>query len=277
MAPVFSIVTPSFRASDWLKLCIASVADQRDVTFEHIVQDSCSDDGTLDWLSSDPRVQAFIEKDAGMYDAVNRGLRRAQGEICAYLNCDEQYLPDALSRVQGFFRGHSDIDVVFGDVILINARGRPISYRRTVLPSLSHLKVASLNIATCATFFRRRLLDRDFYFDPQWKSVGDAVWVENLLKAKVHMAVLREPLAVFTQTGKNLGANAVSSSEAVKRRDSSPSPKLQTAWVVFWHRVRKAFAGAYRPRRVEIQIFTPDSPAKRKRIAAWVGFCWKTG
>ena len=89
----FSIVTPSFRNSRWLKLCIASVADQQGVEFEHIVQDSCSDDGTQDWLPRDRRVKAFIEKDSGMYDAVNRGYRRAQGDILAYLNCDEQYLP----------------------------------------------------------------------------------------------------------------------------------------------------------------------------------------
>jgi len=76
MGMTLSIITPSFRNSDWLKLCIASVADQAGVTVEHIVQDSCSDDGTQDWLPKDARVKAFVEKDAGMYDAVNRGFRR---------------------------------------------------------------------------------------------------------------------------------------------------------------------------------------------------------
>jgi glycosyltransferase involved in cell wall biosynthesis len=46
----FSIITPGFRNSRWLKLCIASVADQQGVEWEHIVQDSCSEDGTQDWL-----------------------------------------------------------------------------------------------------------------------------------------------------------------------------------------------------------------------------------
>jgi len=50
-----------------------------------------------------PRVTAFIEKDSGMYDASNRGLRRARGEILAYINCDEQYLPGALHRFGPFF------------------------------------------------------------------------------------------------------------------------------------------------------------------------------
>src|SRR5579864_8457246 len=99
----FSIVTPSFRSSRWLKLCIASVADQAGVEFEHIVQDAGSDDGTLEWLPHDTRVRAYVEKDSGMYDAINRGYRRAKGDLLAYLNCDEQYLPGALQKVRDFF------------------------------------------------------------------------------------------------------------------------------------------------------------------------------
>src|SRR6185503_18334195 len=91
-----SVITPSYGNSEWLKLCIASVADQAGVEVEHIVQDAGSDDGTLAWLTNDPRVKAYVEKDEGMYDAINRGLRKATGDILAYLNCDEQYLPGAL-------------------------------------------------------------------------------------------------------------------------------------------------------------------------------------
>ena len=61
----FSIITPSFRSSQWLKLCVASVADQQGVELEHIVQDSCSDDGTRGWLPHDRHLKAFIEKDGG--------------------------------------------------------------------------------------------------------------------------------------------------------------------------------------------------------------------
>src|SRR6266704_4923256 len=107
----FSIITPSFRSSGWLKLCLASVADQR-VAVEHIVQDAGSDDGTLDWLLRDKRAKVFVEKDQGMYDAINRGLRRASGDILAYLNCDEQYLPGALAAVGKFFEQHSNVDVL---------------------------------------------------------------------------------------------------------------------------------------------------------------------
>src|ERR1051325_7253176 len=91
-----SVVTPSFRSSDWLKLCVASVADQTGVDLEHIVQDAQSEDGTQDWLRRDKRVKVFIEKDQGMYDAINRGWRRATGEILAYFKCDVNDTPRAL-------------------------------------------------------------------------------------------------------------------------------------------------------------------------------------
>src|ERR1700685_140160 len=124
----FSIITPSFRNSNWLKLCIASVVDQQGVEFEHIVQDSCSDDGTQDWLPQDPRVKAIIEKDAGMYDAINRGYRRATGDILAYLNCDEQYLPGALKAVRDFFEANPGVEVALAGTIVIDAGGQYICH-----------------------------------------------------------------------------------------------------------------------------------------------------
>src|SRR6266852_6172722 len=80
----FSIITPSFLGRQWLPLCIASVADQQGVEVEHIVQDSCSGDGTEELLKNYSSVTAYVEKDEGMYDAVNRGFSRSTGEILAY-------------------------------------------------------------------------------------------------------------------------------------------------------------------------------------------------
>lgn len=77
------IITPSYRNSDWLKLCTASVADQEGVLLERIVQDACSVDGMLDWLPQDSRVKVFVEKDRGMYDAGNRGIRRSTVDTLA--------------------------------------------------------------------------------------------------------------------------------------------------------------------------------------------------
>jgi glycosyltransferase involved in cell wall biosynthesis len=273
----FSIITPSFRASRWLKLCIASVADQ-DQDVEHIVQDSCSDDGTADWLVKDPRVKAFIEKDEGMYDAINRGFAKAHGDICAYLNCDEQYLPGTLARVASFFAMHPEVDVLFGDAVLINAQGKPLSYRRAVLPKQSHVRLAHLNTLSCAMFFRRKIIEKGYLFDPKLKDIGDAAWVETLLKAGVPVATLRRPLAVFTFTGENRSASRIAKAEISQRRTAlGRFLWLRKAMAILRHRMRKAAAGAYRRRHVKIEIYTLSSPSKRQHsFGHSVGFGWPT-
>jgi hypothetical protein len=120
------------------------------------------------------------------------------------------------------------------------------------------------------------LLDRRFNFDPVWKDVGDAVWVEALLREKVKMATLPEPLAVFTFTGENRSTLPLASKEGASRRGAAnPRAWFQRNIAVVAHRLRKGLAGAYRPRRVEVNIFTLQSPERRQRqIGKQVGFRW---
>jgi glycosyltransferase involved in cell wall biosynthesis len=264
--PQLSIITPSFRASNWLRLCIASVADQKGVTFEHIVQDSCSDDGTHDWLPRDPRVQAFIEKDQGMYDAINRGLRRARGEICGYLNCDEQYLPGTLSAVADFFAQHPDADVGFGNVVVVDTAGRYVCSREALLPQLYHTWVCTLPVFTAATFFRRRIIDEHhLYFNDQWRELGDAVWVLELLKRKISLARIDRFLTAFTDTGENLMLKPNALREQTRFRETAPkwAQTLRPLWVL-QHRLRRLFHGAYLPDKLTYSIFTQKNPAMRQ-------------
>jgi len=264
----FSIVTPSFRQSDLLRLCVASVADQagEGLEVEHIVQDAGSDDGTLDWLRSDARVKAFVEKDSGMYDAINRGLRRATGDLCAYLNCDEQYLPGTLEKVARFFTSHPAVEVLFGDALLTDAEGVPRSYRRVVLPLAWHVRLVHLPTLTCSTFFRRSVFERGHEFPPEWKAIGDGVWVHGMLKAGVPMAVLPEPLASFMFTGQNLGASERSLAEAKAFRGRSWH-QLLAPLLVLHHRWRKWRAGAYDARRISTGLYLRKAPEHRHRFS----------
>lgn len=270
----FSIITPSFRPGPWLPLCVASVADQQGVEVEHVVQDAGSDDGTLDWLRADRRVQAFVEKDEGMYDAINRGLRRARGELLGYLNCDEQYLPGALGEVARFFAANPKVEVLFGDAVLVDAAGQPLSYRRMVLPKRGHVRWVHLNTLTCSTFFRRSLLDRGFFFDPQWKAIGDGMWVDALLAAGVPMAVLPVPLAAFAFTGQNLGATDRARDEAARSQGQSWRRSLAPFYSLA-HRLEKWRAGAYRRHALEMSLYTQESPAARVlQKHPGLGFGW---
>jgi len=216
--------------------------------------------------------------DGGMYDAINRAWRRCQGEVISYLNADEQYLPDTLHEVGDYFQKNPDVDIVFGDALLIDRAGRALSYRRVVKPWPAHTRVVHLGTLSCSMFFRRRLLDDGYFFDPRWKAIGDAEWVWRLLKAGVSTGVISKPLAAFTMTGNNMGENPSALAEAADWREGSPrwqraaSPLLRGI-----HWLRKAGAGAYRRHKVNTAVYTCDSPGKRVPIlhqalgSAWPG------
>jgi glycosyltransferase involved in cell wall biosynthesis len=263
----FSIVTPSFRNSQWLKLCIASVADQSGVECEHIVQDSCSDDGTQDWLPKDPRVKAFIEKDTGMYDAINRGMKRASGEIIAYLNCDEQYLPGALQAVAETFEKNPDADIVLADTIIVDAQGQFICCRKSLVPWGIHAWTY-LPTLTSSIFFHRRVRDEfNLYFDARWRDIGDAMWMKDAMDLRLKMTVLRRYTSVFTETGDNMNLKPNSIRE--KRRSARMTP----AWARWFrwpllqtHRVRAACNRLYWEKPFTYSPYTLASPEKRVDI-----------
>jgi glycosyltransferase involved in cell wall biosynthesis len=261
---LISIVTPSRNNSEWLKLCIASVADQSgDV--EHIVQDGASNDGTLTWLLDDPRVQARSEPDRSMYEAINRGLACATGDVLGYLNCDEQYLPGALEKVRRYFSNHPNVEIIFGDAIVVEADGSFICYRKTVTPHLLHTWInGNLSIFTCATFFRRSLLDRGLTFNPNVRMVGDTEWLLRVIRSGARMGSLREYTSAFTMTGGNIGFTQEARLEHARFYGSAPRWAHALKWPIIWnHWLRRACNGAYRQQPFSYSIYTHRNPGLR--------------
>jgi glycosyltransferase involved in cell wall biosynthesis len=272
----FSVATPSYKQLVWLKLCVASVADQEGVEVEHIIQDAKSGPELEEWVRTHSKAQLQVEADSGMYDAINRGFARASGDIICWLNCDEQYLPHTLAKVADFFEKHPEIDVLFGDALLVNDKGDLLSYRRTIKPNLRHTQISHLNVLSCATFVRKSVRDRGYKLDTRWKTIADAVWIADLLKAGIPMALMNEPLAVFTFTNKNLGQTSLAFSEGRQwRSETSSDSKVMRVIAVILHRINKLFGGAYRRRAVSVDIYTQASPEKRvRRENSRLGFHW---
>ena len=263
----FSIVTPSFHNSAWLKLCIASVADQKGVELEHIVQDSCSDDGTLDWLPKDRRVKAFIEKDGGMYDAVNRGYRRATGDILAYLNCDEQYLPGALENVARFFEANPKIEVALAGSIVTDGEGKYVCHRHSMTPHPQHIWFR-FPVLTSSVFIRRKVISgRGIFFDTKWRDLGDIHWVMALVKNKVPMAVCDSFTSTFADTGENMNLkpNAIREKAETDKMIPRWVRTLKPAWVVH-HRLRRLAAGHFSLKPTSYEIYTLESPERRVKF-----------
>jgi hypothetical protein len=265
-----------------LELCIASVADQHGVeSVEHIVCDGGSA-GIEEFRSkmkdrfpdtTGYKLEFVIGPDSGMYDAINKGLHRATGNVCSYLNCDEQLLPGSLTVVRDYLEKHADIDVVFGDTIVVGWEGEPLCYWRPYVPSLAHLAGATLNTLSCSTFFRRTVVEAGHLFEPQWKVVGELRWIRGMLEKGRPMACLPKPLAAFTFLGDNLGAGATAREEFEASRESSGGP-------LRWfrrglHGIRKLFSGAYVQRKVTYDLFALSDPTRRRRFTSEsLGWTW---
>jgi glycosyltransferase involved in cell wall biosynthesis len=259
-----SIVTPSFRNTDWLKLCVASVADQQGVTFEHIVQDSCSDDGTQTWLPHDPRVTACIEKDNGMYDAVNRGFRRSQGDILAYLNCDEQYLPGALEAVAAHFRQNPATDIVVADTVVVDGEGKFICCRKSLKPWKNVVWIYNPTI-TSSIFLHRRVLDEyGLFFDTKWRDLGDLFWMIEAVNRGLKFGVLRRYTSTFADTGENMNLKPNAMRERETKVALMPGWVRRFQWPLFQlHRVRKFIYGAYYEKPFTYSLYTHTRPDQR--------------
>jgi glycosyltransferase involved in cell wall biosynthesis len=225
--PTCSIVTPSYNMLGYLQRNIASVADQQlsqtgtqTLAAEHIVVDGCSTDGTVAWLDQvvpSSGLRTIVARDRGMYDAINKGLRLATGEILAYLSCDEQYLPGTLAAIESYFRQHPEVDVVFGDTLVVRPDGSLVCFRKAYPPIWPFMATGGgLYNFPSSMFFRRRVIDNGEFFDASLKDVGDAEFVIRLLRKGYRMAVMRRYLSAFTLTGTNRGQKGAVREEAAR-------------------------------------------------------------
>ena len=118
----FSIITASFNQGRFIRECIESVLCQG-VEFEHIIVDACSTDETLDVLRQFPHLQWTSEPDTGQTDAINKGFRRARGELIMWLNADDYLMPGALAVVAAHIAANNEADIVYGDCDYVNTNG----------------------------------------------------------------------------------------------------------------------------------------------------------
>jgi glycosyltransferase involved in cell wall biosynthesis len=277
--PTFSIVTPSFNMGRYLPLCARSVADQSGVDLEHIVVDGGSSDGTVEWLRGQDRLRSVSEPDEGMYDALNKAFGMTRGALIGHLNCDEQYLPGTLSHVRAYFEAHPEVDMVFGDALLIRPDGSLIAYRKAYQPREAFIRTSHLYVLTCGMFFRRRILDDGIRMSTALKAAADEVFVLDVLRRGYRVSTTRRYVSAFVMTGGNLGATAVATREldAIVRA----SPLWMRACRIPLNLARlasKAMSGAYRQALpLRYQVFTAHSPDQRVAITAnTASFRWRT-
>jgi glycosyltransferase involved in cell wall biosynthesis len=126
--PLVSVVTPSYKQGQFLEFTLRSVLEQDYPNIEYLVVDGGSTDesGNIIRRYADRLAYWVSEKDSGQSQAINKGLAHARGEILGWLNSDDVLLPGAISNVVAAFKENPDVDVVYGRLERIDARGQHV-------------------------------------------------------------------------------------------------------------------------------------------------------
>lgn len=169
--PLVSIVTPSFNQAAYLEAAMRSVLEQDYPNLEYLVVDGGSQDGSQEIIQryADRLSWWVSEPDAGQAEAINKGFARARGEIVAWLNSDDLYLPGAVQQAVQVLQRHPAAGLVYGNALTITAEGVPLNllkFPRWELADLLRFRI----ICQPAVFLRRAALeaagplDQSFHF-----------------------------------------------------------------------------------------------------------------
>lgn len=180
-----SIITPCFNRSEFITEAIRSVLDQNYPCFEHIIIDGGSNDGTLQILSKYPHLKIISEPDKGVYDALNKGINQAKGDIIGFLNTDDFYAQGVFNLITSKLHQKPKIKVLIGGAKVftdiktdrkIVAEYPPGSTKN--LPYKMTIGIPAIN----AWFFRSNVIKNTLWFDLNYKIAADRHFLLSLIK-----------------------------------------------------------------------------------------------
>jgi GT2 family glycosyltransferase len=182
-----SIITPSYNQAPYLEQTIQSVLGQDYPRIEYIVVDGASTDNSFEIIQKyNDRLAYWIsEKDSGQAEAINKGFARAKGEILAWLNSDDYYLPDTISAVVKCFEENPDVVMIYGDMLAVDGDGQTINVLKYKQLSLEDLLCFQI-IGQPSVFFRRSALEKTGLLDTSFHFMLDHhLWIRLAQQGRI--------------------------------------------------------------------------------------------
>ncbi|HEY9698665.1 MAG TPA: glycosyltransferase family 2 protein [Trichocoleus sp.] len=211
--PRISIITPSYNQGHFIEETICSVLQQNYPNLEYIVIDGGSTDNTVDIIKRyESQISYWVsEPDRGQTHAINKGLKRATGEILAYINSDDYYLPGTLHAVAEYFRNYPEIDLLHGRCCYVDAHGESIGeqfgniHTFEEIIDLWSIWWRKQQFVQPEVFWTRRISDRVGAFNESLYFVMDYEYWSRILQAGGTVGRLDRQLSCFrfTQTQKS--------------------------------------------------------------------------
>jgi glycosyltransferase involved in cell wall biosynthesis len=188
---LISIIVPTFNAQETLARCLDSAIAQTLPEKEIIVVDGGSTDGTLEIIRqfSTHLADWSSERDGGIYDAANKGLRRAQGEWIYFLGADDLFFDDTvLDQMAPILRGSNpNVRVVYGRVAMLGRNDEVLAVLGAPWPESRKRLDSYMSLPHQGIFHHRSLFQEHGEFDPTYRTGGD---YEFLLRELLHREAL---------------------------------------------------------------------------------------
>lgn len=214
--PLVSIVTITFNLlkngrDKSIKECIKSVQNQTYKNIEHIIIDGASDDGTLELLEpylKNDNIKIYSEKDSGVYDAMNKGLKHANGKYIVYMNSDDCYCDnDAVRDAVELLEIHQ-ADYLFGDAQALTVEGQ-----KTVWVADINKLPYAMNYCHQTAIVRTDVMNRLGGFNLKYKVSSDSDIMIRLYEGKYKYCVLRRPMVLYRLGGLSSVQSKVSNTD----------------------------------------------------------------
>lgn len=198
--PKISIVIPSLNQGQFIEQTITSILSQKYPNTELIIIDGGSTDETMKVVKKyRNKIAYFIsEKDSGQSEAINKGMKKATGEILAYLNSDDYYLPGTFKKVADFFNQHADdVDLLYSDVYLVDVNGKFLNYAPALNFRPDEYVYRVFSIPQQGAFWTRKAYNQVGGFREDNHADMDGEFFLHLSLAGGKFCFIREPLACF--------------------------------------------------------------------------------
>lgn len=199
----FSIITVCFNAEDAIASTIESVLNQSYPAFEYLIIDGNSKDNTVSIAESfnqkftDKGIlfKVISEPDTGIYNAMNKGLKRVTGDFISFLNAGDTYLSDALSKVNAFYN-ESPFELTYGSLNYINPNGEI-----TVKTSKIDKYLITSRHWNHPSMFLVRDIYQQYGFDERFRTYADFHLYTKLRKTDIKIRVIPEIITNFRADG----------------------------------------------------------------------------
>lgn len=196
-----SIITACYNSEKTIEETVRSVVKQTHPDIEYIIVDGASKDKTLEVIDQYKHAVTTLisEPDSGVYNAMNKGINAATGDLLFFLNADDVFINEKVVKIFAQAAQKSTAGLILGDILLLNRYTGEMYYERQDI--VDKIKLINSTVFHPATFFRREVFEKYGLYNENNKVVSDYEWYVNYFLNGGDYSYIDMPVSIFSLGG----------------------------------------------------------------------------